>query len=118
MDVCKERAMIEGQVKAEHNFGSSWNVFRGIIRQEGILGLYRAYWLHQFTWAPFNGIYWMVYEQCKEKCRRRLGKADGVSTFLISSFSAGIVASYALSPVDLVKTRLQVQRSNPELFDF
>ena len=30
-------------------------------RGAGRAGLFRAYWIHQATWAPFNGLYWMFY---------------------------------------------------------
>jgi hypothetical protein len=57
MDVVKERLQIEGQLKTTENMGGSMNAVRQIIKHEGIIGLYRAYWLHQMTWMPFNGLY-------------------------------------------------------------
>ena len=36
-----------------------------IVRHEGVLGLYRAYIIHQFVWAPFNGLYFTTYEKTK-----------------------------------------------------
>jgi hypothetical protein len=57
MDVVKERLQIEGQLKTTENMGGSTNAIRQIIKHEGIIGLYRAYWLHQMTWMPFNGLY-------------------------------------------------------------
>lgn len=116
MDVIKERTQIEGQIMGNTK-KSSYDIFKSILKIEGIRGFYKAYWLHQITWAPFNGIYWMVYERCKITCKK-FGIEKGITTFFISSFMSGLLASYALSPIDLVKTRLQVQNINPNMFNF
>jgi hypothetical protein len=42
---------------ARGSLGSSLRCLRGILATEGLYGLYRAYWIHQTTWAPFNGLY-------------------------------------------------------------
>merc|ERR1712130_163532 len=61
MDVLKERLQIQGQITSDAAYSSSRHALASIIRNEGVLGLYRAYFIHQFTWAPFNGLYWMTY---------------------------------------------------------
>lgn len=125
MDVVKERLQIEGQVKTSQNYGGSYAAFRNIIATEGVKGLYRAYWMHQATWAPFNGLYFSVYEYLKNIRARSLGvdpsspkkSVDTVGN-LMCGLAAGTFASVATSPIDLVKTRLQVQASNPAVFDY
>lgn len=114
MDVIKERLQIEAQVKNEltETYGGSFNALRQIIKGEGVIGLYRAYWIHQATWCPFNGLYFAIYESTKNFMSKRdlpLWPAGIV---------AGVVASAATNPMDLVKTRLQVARSNPKIFDY
>lgn len=148
MDVIKERLQIEGQLQTVKNYGSSWAATRGIVATEGVLGLYRAYWIHQMTWAPFNGIYFATYEASKKYLNQSKDVESqsvvvnlvsstkschiSTSTFLslscvirfsmpsvqTSSLIGASVASVATSPLDLVKTRLQVQGSNPALFDY
>lgn len=54
MDVVKERLQVEGQLKTSKSYGGTVEAVRGIVRFEGLRGLYRAYWMHQATWAPFN----------------------------------------------------------------
>lgn len=130
MDVVKERLQIEGQVKTEQSYGGSYNAFKNIVKNEGAVGLYRAYWMHQLTWAPFNGLYFAIYEQLKKyllanpiRISRKSGVNDsenklGVVDKLICAVASGTIASTATSPIDLVKTRLQVQKSNPDVFDY
>eukprot|EP01083_Nonionella_stella_P174590 605677_1 len=110
MDVLKERCQIQGQIHTNVNYNSAASAARSIIKNEGILGIYRAYFIHQFTWAPFNGFYWMFYGQSKNYF--------GENSFLLSSCIAGTLSSFITSPLDLVKTRMQVQRANPHLFPF
>ena len=141
MDVIKERLQIEGQVNTLKEYGGSMNAFLNIVKYEGIRGLYRAYWMHQLTWAPFNGLYFSIYEQLKKylilhpilssttpsnKTISTIENSDNnvikkklpIIEKLICAVTAGTVASAVTSPIDLVKTRLQVQRSNPDIFDY
>ncbi len=118
MDVVKERLQIEGQIKTSEVLGGSWHAVKQIVRHEGVLGLYRAYWLHQLTWAPFNGLYFLCYEECRKFTIGHGLLSEGVLNNFASGLFAGSVASVATSPLDLVKTRLQVQRSNPAIFNY
>jgi len=115
MDVVKERLQIEAQVKADAltaRYGGSWNALVTILRTEGLYGLYRAYWVHQLTWAPFNGLYFLCYDTAKDFARQR----DLPQWWCAPT--AGVLASAATNPMDLVKTRLQVAMSNPQIFDY
>ena len=113
MDVVKERLQIQGgMTELTARYQGSVGALRSIIAAEGVLGLYRAYWIHQMTWAPFNGLYFMIYDSAKGWARaRQLPEWP-------SAVVAGVVASSVTNPMDLVKTRLQVARSSPELFDY
>jgi len=121
MDVIKERCQIQGQVKSSSHYGSSYKMLSGIVKTEGFLGLYRAFWVHQMTWVPFNGIYWGVYGSCKSYQETPEGKklfGEGAYSFLMRATAAGVAASYLTNPLDLVKTRMQVAMANPQLFQF
>jgi solute carrier family 25 (mitochondrial citrate transporter), member 1 len=137
MDVIKERLQIEGQVSTTENFGGSYSAFKNILKNEGVKGLYRAYWMHQLTWAPFNGLYFTIYEGFKKYLLKNPLSLTGAKNAASSSSSggagggalpgldkfvcavaAGAIASVSTSPIDLVKTRLQVQASNPDIFDY
>ena len=114
MDTIKERLQIEGQLRSSGGevLGSSWGAVAKIVRAEGVRGFYPAYWIHQATWAPFNGLYFSIYEACKEAADRRGWPAWPCGIV------AGVVAGAATNPMDLVKTRLQVARADPATFQY
>lgn len=122
MDVIKERLQVEGQMKCSTVYGGSFHACQQILRHEGAAGFYRAFPIHQATWAPFNGCYFAVYEKCKALCTNA-GYEDGHDNLepiaqLSCGVTAGVVASTLTNPVDVLKTRLQVAMANPEMFPF
>ena len=114
MDTVKERLQIEGQLLAASGarLGGSWSAVRTIVKQEGLLGLYPAYWMHQATWAPFNGLFFAAYEAAKG-----FAAAREWPTWWCAPL-AGVVAGTVTNPADLIKTRLQVRRANPGVFAY
>mmetsp|Transcript_40841 Transcript_40841/g.73753 ORF Transcript_40841/g.73753 Transcript_40841/m.73753 type:complete len:318 (-) Transcript_40841:93-1046(-) len=122
MDVVKERLQVEGQVKVAEVYTGSFHAFGQIMRKEGLMGLYRAFPIHNLTWAPFNGFYFCIFEKCKQWCIDA-GYADEhdrlyTEAQLSSATAAGVVSATVTNPLDVVKTRLQVARANPEMFPF
>lgn len=122
MDVIKERLQVEGQLKVKSAYSGSFHAFREILRHEGLLGLYRAFPIHQVTWAPFNGCYFMVYEKLKTMCIDA-GYEDGMDNLdpiaqVSCGVAAGVIAATVTNPVDVLKTRLQVAMANPDMFPY
>uniref|UniRef100_A0A7S1UI93 Mitochondrial carrier protein n=1 Tax=Phaeomonas parva TaxID=124430 RepID=A0A7S1UI93_9STRA len=113
MDVVKERLQVEGQMTVKETYGGSLQALQRIIKTEGVLGLYRAYWIHQLTWAPFNGLYFTLYESFKT-----FAKENDFYPMTWEGTAAGVIAGAVTNPADLVKTRLQVARANPGVFDY
>ncbi|KAH8062762.1 malate-aspartate shuttle [Aureococcus anophagefferens] len=115
MDTIKERMQVEGQMAAgsrEALGSSSAAAVSAVFRLEGPRGFYPAYWIHQWTWAPFNGLYFAIYEAAKEAADAR-----GLPAWPCGVV-AGVVAGAATNPADLVKTRLQVARADPKTFQY
>ena len=115
MDTVKERLQIEGQLaslKSDRALGSSFGAVAKIARLEGWRGFFPAYWIHQWTWAPFNGLYFSIYEASKAVADDHRWPAWPCGIL------AGVVAGAATNPMDLVKTRLQVARADPATFQY
>mmetsp|Transcript_46977 Transcript_46977/g.118358 ORF Transcript_46977/g.118358 Transcript_46977/m.118358 type:complete len:232 (+) Transcript_46977:199-894(+) len=124
MDVVKQRLQVQDAVKNNTSlqkhvgtteYRGSMHAMRTIIRQEGFAGLYRGFLPGIATYCPFVGIYFVAYEQLK-LCACAF---DGALTtrdlpfayHLASGAMAGAIASAITCPLDVVKTRIQVQSS-------
>lgn len=118
-DVIIERCAIDGQLSSQvGSCSSSMQALRTMWAHEGVAGFYRAYLPHQFVWIPYNGLFFALLGRLQDY-EARLGlPREGFAVDVANSASAAAVASWATTPIDVVKTRIQVQGANPELFDF
>jgi len=103
MDVVKQKLQVEESSHAESKYKNSTNAIKMIFREEGTRGLYRGYFANLSVFAPFSMIYFVAYEKLK------LHFGHNYISYISSAFIAGVVASATTSPLDVVKTRLQVQ---------
>jgi hypothetical protein len=122
-------------------YSSFTDAVRRIGREEGLRGFYRGFGATFVTSAIASAIWWMVYEQSKQRlyawdnsrqqqqldtAHSSSGKAAQSSRDggiwaaitevnrvpqLAAGFIAGTVTSSVINPLDVVKTRLQVQDS-------
>ena len=115
MEVIKEKLMIEGQIKTKESYGSSLALVRKVIATEGIGGIYRGFVMQQVTYGPFNGLAIMFMNQIKPFVPESIG-TDARN--FAASIGGDALAAVVTNPADVVKTRIQVQKSNPELFAY
>uniref|UniRef100_A0A7S2HHE8 Mitochondrial carrier protein n=1 Tax=Alexandrium andersonii TaxID=327968 RepID=A0A7S2HHE8_9DINO len=122
-DVIVERCAIDGQLKSQvGSCSSSIEALRTMWVHEGMGGFYRAYMPHQFVWIPYNGLFFALLGRL-EAAEVEAGVSSGSDG---ASFGLGVVnsgfcaalAGWATTPLDVIKTRVQVQGANPELFAF
>ena len=111
MDVIKERLQVQVARGGDIQYKGGADAFVKIWRTEGPLGYYRGYAATLMSFGPFSALYFMFYEQLKYFSAHVSGSQSLPMPFLIaSSASAGALASFLTSPLDLAKLRLQVQR--------
>eukprot|EP00747_Dinoflagellata_sp_TGD_P093954 gnl/TRDRNA2_/TRDRNA2_165934_c0_seq3.p2 gnl/TRDRNA2_/TRDRNA2_165934_c0~~gnl/TRDRNA2_/TRDRNA2_165934_c0_seq3.p2 ORF type:complete len:140 (+),score=21.26 gnl/TRDRNA2_/TRDRNA2_165934_c0_seq3:58-477(+) len=89
-----------------------------MLRHEGFMGFYRAYIPHQFVWIPYNGLFFVLYGKMQALQESYGIEQGGLLLSAISSGSCAAAAGWATTPLDVVKTRVQVSAANPELFAF
>lgn len=89
-----------------------------VLKNNGVRGLWTGAGLTLARDVPFSGIYWMVVESIRASKRVRDWKDHKVNKtvgeFLVSLYSGavgGLVAACCTTPMDVVKTRRQIELS-------
>ncbi|XP_024543461.1 mitochondrial substrate carrier family protein E-like [Selaginella moellendorffii] len=111
LEVVRQRQMVH--TAGQPAYKGSLDAARTIYAQEGLGALYRGFLLAQMVWGPYNAIYLPLWERTKMLAVRYTGVESkeqlGMHWELSSSFLSASVASACTNPMDVVKTRLQVQ---------
>jgi Mitochondrial carrier protein len=122
VDVIKERLQVQhANSKNTNTYKGSFDALKKIAQTEGLSGIYKGYAATLASFGPFSALYFMFYERCKWETRQYLFGPDlpkpilnqkeiPFSWMILCSCSAGALASWLTSPLDMAKLRLQVQR--------
>jgi len=135
VDVVKERMQVQqlpletltDTEKVTRRYNNSFHALKQIVKTEGVRGIYRGYGATLLSFGPFSALYFVFYEHLKEKCTEyyfRENNSNGreqqqqilpFSTLVGLSASAGAIASYITSPLDMAKLRMQIARRDEAL---
>lgn len=85
-------------------------VFHDVWLKEGTRGLWRGVWPTTQRSALVAGVQLPVYDWTKVQVARRRLLRDGPVAHLTCSLAAGLAACLASNPLDVIRTRLMVQR--------
>ncbi|GAC98922.1 hypothetical protein PHSY_006517 [Pseudozyma hubeiensis SY62] len=111
LEIVKIRLQVAGEIaKAE----GADRVARGavhIVRQLGLVGLYKGASACLMRDIPFSAIYFPAYAHLKKDTfhEGKDGKKLGFGEMLASAAIAGMPAAFLTTPADVIKTRLQVE---------
>lgn len=115
-DVAMVRMQADGRLPAaqRRNYAGVVDAIAKMARSEGIGSLWRGSALTVNRAMIVTASQLASYDQFKEAIvRRGAGKADGIGTHVAASLAAGVVASVASNPVDVIKTRVMNMRVEP-----
>ncbi|KAJ1742018.1 mitochondrial aspartate-glutamate transporter agc1 [Coemansia sp. RSA 990] len=111
LEIVKIRLQIQGEMLKEAT-GSAKAVSRGsaitIIKELGLLGLYKGASACLLRDVPFSAIYFTCYSHLKKDVFHEDRRQLGVIDLLLAGAAAGMPAAYLTTPADVIKTRLQV----------
>lgn len=121
IDVISQRLMVQGgRGGLSTNYRGGIDAFRTILKLDGPRGLYRGFTLSVFTCAPSNALWWASYCVIQRSlwttlCNQRNGgenfepsSATLVGVQGLSASLASGVSAVLTTPLDTLKTRLQV----------
>jgi hypothetical protein len=105
----RQMAIMKPELKAM----GTGQLFVHVCKKDGVRGLYRGLMAQLLTFGPFNSLGMAMAVEIKKKL-----PADwtDLEKDLMANFLAFSGAAVATTPMDVVKTRLQVASANPEIF--
>lgn len=107
VDVIKERLQAQGPEVAGR-YRSSWHGFTTCLRQESFKGLYKGYCSTLASFGPFSAVYFACFEVFNQWLAPYGMGAFGQG--LVAAFAGNAAAAIITNPLELVKTRLQIQK--------
>ncbi|KAK4426259.1 Solute carrier family 25 member 44 [Sesamum alatum] len=114
VDVVSQRLMVQGY-SGHATYNGGFDVVRQIIKADGVRGLYRGFGLSVITYSPTSAVWWASYGASQRFIWRLLD--DGIaapsqekimSVQAAGGIFAAATASCITTPMDTIKTRLQV----------
>ncbi|OMO58547.1 Mitochondrial carrier protein [Corchorus olitorius] len=117
LDVICQRLMAQGLPGAS-SYNNPFDVARKVVKAQGFRGLYRGFGLTVLTNSPASALWWGAYAAAQRIIWRSLGYRDDaekkpchmemVSVQATAGMVAGACSSVITTPIDTIKTRLQV----------
>ncbi|XP_022993643.1 solute carrier family 25 member 44-like isoform X1 [Cucurbita maxima] len=118
IDVISQKLMVQGY-SGNTRYNGGLDVARKLVKSDGIRGLYKGFGLSVITYSPSSAVWWASYGASQRIIWRFLGQNSASESFapshsqLISvqaggGIIAGATASFITTPLDTIKTRLQV----------
>ncbi|RZB71007.1 Solute carrier family 25 member 44 isoform A, partial [Glycine soja] len=116
IDVVSQKLMVQGY-SGHAQYSGGLDVARKVLRSDGIRGLYRGFGLSVMTYVPSNAVWWASYGSSQRYLWRFLGDNNEEDTpslpkIIFAQATGGIIAGATAScittPLDTIKTRLQV----------
>ncbi|KAB1211439.1 Solute carrier family 25 member 44 [Morella rubra] len=118
IDVISQKLMVQGY-SGHAKYSGGLDVARKVIKSEGVWGLYRGFGLSVMTYSPSSAVWWASYGSSQRFIWSLLRHgndpkeaAPSQSKIMLVQATGGIIAGATAScittPLDTIKTRLQV----------
>ncbi len=114
LEIVKIRLQVQGEV-AKTVEGAPRRSAMWIVKNLGLVGLYKGASACLLRDVPFSGIYFPTYNHLKRDFfGEGPNKKLGILQLLTAGAIAGMPAAYLTTPCDVIKTRLQVEARKGE----
>jgi hypothetical protein len=90
---------------------SGWQLVGHVLEREGVSGLWRGLGATIALHAPASAVWWLAYEEAKSALGRWSGRSSDSSVLVQAQAGAlaGAVSAAVTTPIDVLKTRIQVE---------
>jgi len=96
----------EGRTKSQ----ITWDVARTIYVRDGFKGFYRGYLASLANYVPSSAAWWTFYQLYQDVLNSMPPILPHTGTQCLAAVASGCTTSILTNPMDLVRTRVQVQR--------
>ena len=109
LDVVRGRLTAQGGATG-HHYDGILSTIRGVIKTDGIRGLYAGFGVSLCGVGPYVGVNFLTYEELKQKCPVEEG-AKGPNAWWLAACGAvaGTTGQTVSYPFDLMRRRFQLQ---------
>eukprot|EP01113_Clastostelium_recurvatum_P038254 TRINITY_DN56_c0_g1_i3.p1 TRINITY_DN56_c0_g1~~TRINITY_DN56_c0_g1_i3.p1 ORF type:complete len:296 (-),score=50.54 TRINITY_DN56_c0_g1_i3:76-963(-) len=116
MDVIKQRLQVQRTLpNGGEKYKNAFDAVRVITREEGLRTFFKGYGLQIGVFGPYTVLKFILYEDMKKRLTERSPNGQlSLSTFTACAVISGGVAAAITNPLDVVKTRIQVQMPGQE----
>lgn len=108
------RMTADGRLPAaeRRNYKHAFDAIARIVREEGVLTLWRGWQPTVVRAMVLNAAQLSVYSQAKESLLSYKLMQDGTPAHFVASLISGFVSTLVSIPIDITKTRLQNMKNN------
>jgi len=113
LDLCKTRLQIQGEIGdslgKQENYRGLLRTMLGIIREEGILQLWRGMLPALYRHAIYTGFRMSAYEEIRNQLSKKDKNGFSLWKKVVAGMGAGGIGQFMASPTDLIKTQIQME---------
>ncbi|ELR23136.1 carrier superfamily protein [Acanthamoeba castellanii str. Neff] len=113
IDTCRTRLQVQRGVGSGLFYKNTADAFTKIVRQEGAKALYKGFTIVASFTVPAHALYFWGYETAKRTLQPSVPLEEkGALVHFVSGMFADLMGSFIWVPQDVVKQRLQVQKTS------